>query len=71
MATERWREVAPAQATQASSAQWARVKAVHAKWQVEEPGLRIGETARRLIEYGLRHVQEIEREALEVHDGTE
>lgn len=64
-----WRTTSPAQALQAPYEQWARVKAVHAQWQVYEPGLRIGATAWRLIEYGLRHVEEIEREqkALEVH----
>lgn len=68
-----WRKVSPAQAMQAPSEQWARVRAVHAQWQLSEPSLRIGETARRLLEYGLRHVKEIEREqeALEVCERLE
>lgn len=32
---------------------WARVRALHAQWQVHEPGLRLIDTASRLIEFGL------------------
>ena len=65
---ETWRESSPTQAIRATSGVWAAVRAVHAQWQVGEPKLKLAETANRLLEFALRHVQEIEREqeALEV-----
>lgn len=67
---ETWREASPTQAIRATPAVWAAVRAVHARWQVEEPKLKLAETANRLLSYGLQHVLEVEREqeALEIHD---
>ena len=73
---ESWREKSPQQALQAPDAIWARVRAIHAQWQLGEPGLKLAETANRLLVYGLAHVLDIERviaiareqEALEIHD---
>ena len=65
-----WREESPTQAIRATTSVWAGVRALHAQWQVDEPKLKLAETANRLLAYGLRHVREIEREqeALEVHE---
>ena len=54
-----WRARAPQQAAQASKAQWAQVKVVHAQWQVEEPALKMNETVQRLLAYALEHVSAI------------
>ena len=59
---ETWRESSPTQAIRATSGVWAAVRAVHARWQVQEPKLKLAETANRLLDYALRHVVEIERE---------
>ena len=62
IAKETWRETSPTQAIKATTGVWAAVRAVHAQWQVGEPKLKIAETANRLLEYALRHAQEIEQE---------
>lgn len=37
---------------------WSQVRALHAQWMVEEPGLRLRDTVGRLLGYGLEHARE-------------
>ena len=68
-----WREASPSQSIRPTAELWAAVKVVHAQWQVREPKLRLAQTVQRLLDYGLKHVKEIEQEqeALEVCSGNQ
>ena len=61
---ETWRESSPTQAIRATPSVWAAVRAVHARWQLEEPRLKIAMTANRLLAYALQHVEDVERQVL-------
>lgn len=64
MAEEHWRAASPFQGMNATAEVWARVRVVHAQWQVEEPGLKIAETANRLLSFGLEHAYAARKAAL-------
>ena len=38
---------------------WARIKAQHAQWQVERPGLRMSDTLLMLLGFGLEHAAQV------------
>lgn len=56
---DNWRFHGAAQGTHATQETWARVRALHTAWQIDEPDLRIGETANRLLNYALEHALDI------------
>lgn len=59
-----WRFHGVAQGTHATQETWAKVRALHAQWQIKHPDMRISATANILLNYALEHADEIRIAAL-------